>query len=105
MPVSIANGLRIRGIDVLTAYEDGRHELDDSSLLDRAVELNRVMFSRDDDLVIEAASRLAKGSDFTGVIYVHQLKLSIGAIIDELELIATASSHEELRNTISFLPV
>ena len=66
MPVSIANGLRIRGIDVLTAYEDGRHELDDPALLDRAVELNRVMFSRDDDLVIETASRLAMGSTSLG---------------------------------------
>ena len=36
---SITDGLRRRGVDVLTAFEDGREEEDDETLLERATEL------------------------------------------------------------------
>ena len=39
VPRAISLGLRLRGVDVLTAYEDGASELDDPGLLDRASEL------------------------------------------------------------------
>ncbi len=35
VPRSIAVGLRLRGVDVITAYEDGTSEADDPALLDR----------------------------------------------------------------------
>lgn len=38
IPRAITNGLRRRGVDVLTAQEDGTAELDDPPLLDRATE-------------------------------------------------------------------
>jgi hypothetical protein len=40
---AITDGLRSRGADVLTAYEDGAHELHDPELLDRATEFGRVL--------------------------------------------------------------
>ncbi len=36
VPMSVTHGLRRRGIDVLTAYEDGGAETDDDMLLARA---------------------------------------------------------------------
>ncbi|MBI4454815.1 MAG: DUF5615 family PIN-like protein [Acidobacteria bacterium] len=36
---AITDGLRRRGIDVLTVQEDGAQQLDDPALLDRAMEL------------------------------------------------------------------
>jgi hypothetical protein len=39
VPRAITEGLRLRGIDVITAYEDGASDIDDSALLDRAGEL------------------------------------------------------------------
>ncbi len=45
VPRAITVGLRVRGVDVLTVQEDDRRGTDDADLLDRAVELNRVMFS------------------------------------------------------------
>jgi len=33
VPRAITEGLRIRGIDVITAYEDGASDMDDSDLL------------------------------------------------------------------------
>src|SRR5262249_9272272 len=39
---AIALGARLRGVDVLTAFEDEAHRLPDPKLLDRAAELERV---------------------------------------------------------------
>jgi hypothetical protein len=39
VPRAITIGLRLRSVDVLTAYEDGAGELEDDKLLDRAGEL------------------------------------------------------------------
>jgi ADP-ribosylglycohydrolase len=49
---AITLGLRLRGVNVLTAYEDGSHEISDPELLDRATDLGRVLFSQDDDLLM-----------------------------------------------------
>ena len=50
VPSAITAGLRKRGVDVLTAEEDGSARLDDDPLLDRATSLGRVLFSQDQDL-------------------------------------------------------
>ena len=54
VPRQITQGLRLRGIDVITALEDDAHELEDADLLKRATELSRVLFTRDDDLLVLA---------------------------------------------------
>jgi hypothetical protein len=104
VPRAITAGLRRRGIDVLSAYEDGAHEMEDAALLDRAQELGRVLFSRDDDLVREATRRQREGLSFSGVIYAHQRDVSIGRCTLDLYLIAEAREPEELRDRVIFLP-
>jgi hypothetical protein len=47
----IAMALRQRGVDVLTAEEDGAQRLFDAELLSRATALARVLFSQDRDLL------------------------------------------------------
>ena len=101
---AITDGLRRRGIDVLTAYEDGHHQVDDSILIDRATKLGRVAVSFDRDFVVEARRRQHDGSPFRGVIYAAQ-SMPVGACIDQLELIATASEPDELENALVFLPL
>ena len=56
VPRSISAGLRLKGLDVVTAFDDHAHELDDSQLMNRAKELGRVLFTQDDDLLAEAAN-------------------------------------------------
>jgi len=101
----ITVGLRTRGVDVLTAQEDGAAELDDPLLLDRATSLGRVLFSQDDDLLREAARRQQTGERFAGVIYAHQLNITIGQCIDDLELIAIATELEDWRERVMYLPL
>src|SRR5947207_2299904 len=40
-----------------TAQEDGTAQLEDALLLDRATALKRVLFTRDEDLLVEATAR------------------------------------------------
>ena len=105
VPAAITIGLRLRGVDVLTAYEDAHHRVPDTQLLDHAQVLGRVLFSEDDDLVAEAVLRQRQGRDFLGVIYAHPLRASIGAVIDDLYLIVTAGDSDDLANTVQFLPL
>ena len=105
VPRAITTGLRLRGVDVLTAAEDGAAELDDPDLLDRAAALGRVFFTQDDDLLAEATRRQTEGVPFAGVIYAHQLRMSIGARIDDLELIAVAADSAELSDQVTYLPL
>jgi len=78
VPKAITTALRLRGVDVLTAYEDGADQLDDAHLLRRAHELKRALFTQDDDLLEEAANCHRTGKPFSGVIYAHQLRVTIG---------------------------
>jgi len=97
--------MRRRGVDVLTAQEDGTRRWDDRALLDRTKELGRVLFSQDEDLLIEAANRQRNGIFFRGVIFAPQLALSIGQFIDELELLAKAGESADFENAVQYLPL
>jgi hypothetical protein len=105
VPRAITLGLRLRGVEVTTAYEDGTSELDDPALLDRAGALGRVLFTRDDDLLVEATKRQREGIPFRGVVYAHQLRVSIGTCVQDLEIIAKAGEPEDLINGFIFLPL
>jgi len=102
---AITIGLRLRDVDILTVQEDGLAGTPDPILLDRATELGRIMFSQDQDFLIEANRRQAEGIYFSGVIYASQLSLSIGDCVGELEIIAKASEPEDLANLVLYLPL
>jgi len=101
---AITRGLRRRGVDVLTAQEDGRDATPDPEVLDRAKELARVRFSQDDDLLIEASARQRSGISFGGVIFAHQ-STPIGTCVEDLELLALLSEPEEIANRVRYLPL
>jgi hypothetical protein len=102
---AVTTALRLRSIDVLTAQEDGAAELDDDCLLQRATDLGRVLVSQDADLLREGARRLPEHRDFSGIVYAHQLRITIGRMVEDLELIATATSLEEWFGKIEYLPL
>ncbi len=78
VPRAIALGLRLRGVDVVTAAEDGAAELDDSALMDRASELGRILVTFDDDLLAEANRRQQGNLAFSGLVFAHPLRVPIG---------------------------
>ena len=103
VPAAIGRALRLRGVEVLTAYEDGSDRLEDEPLLLRATALSRILFTQDEDLL---AHRYQKAERFfAGVVYAHQQHVSIGRCINDLEIISKASSAEEMANHVEFLPL
>lgn len=105
VPKAITTGLRLRGVDVLTAHEDGAGQLDDSHLLERAHELKRALFTQDDDLLEEAAKCHRAGKPFSGVIYAHQLRVTIGVCVQDLEIIAKGADETDMENQVIYLPL
>lgn len=105
VPAAMTRGLLLRGVDVLTAQLDGHARSDDSDLLDRAAELGRVLFSQDEDLLVEATMRQRSGQHFAGVIYAHQLSITLGGAIRDLEILAQAGTFEEFADRVEYLPL
>ena len=40
-----------------------------------------------------------------GIVYAHQLRVSIGRCIDDLEIIATVGDEADLLNEVKYLPL
>ena len=102
---AVTAALRLRSIDVLTAQEDGSAEFADDLLLKWATELGRVLVSQDEDHLREGARWLSKRKEFPGIIYAHQFRITIGQMVEELELIAGATSQDEWWGRIEYLPL
>jgi hypothetical protein len=105
VPFSITDGLRTRGADVLTAQEDGMDERLDEELLVRAMALGRVIFTRDRDFLAIAADWQRTGRHFAGVIYAHQMRVSIGECLRDLEIITYAGEPPDHADRVTYLPL
>jgi hypothetical protein len=105
VPYAMTFELRLRGVNVLTAQEDGAGMLADAELLDRAAALGRVLVTQDADFLKEVARRQENALPFAGVIFAPQLDVTIGQCVRDLELIARASDPEDWVNWVEFLPL
>lgn len=102
---AITDGLRQRGVNVLTAQEDGARRFDDPVLLNRAGDLGRVLFTQDEDFLAETARRQRIGESFAGVIFGRQSEVTIAQYIADLELLAKACEPEEMADRLLYLPL
>jgi hypothetical protein len=102
---AITNGLRLRNVDVLTVQEDDRTGVSDEVVLARSITLNRVVFTQDDDFLLIANRLQQQGVYFTGVIYGHQQKVTVGDCVRDLEIIAKAATPEDLASLVQYLPL
>jgi hypothetical protein len=48
---------------------------------------------------------LSVHGDFSGIVYAHQLRVTIGQMVEDLELITKAASRDEWRGRIEYLPI
>jgi predicted nuclease of predicted toxin-antitoxin system len=105
VPAAISESLALRNVNVITAQVDNATRLPDAALLDTAGELGRVLFTRDEDLLAEATARQRRGEAFSGVIYAHQLRVTIGQCVRDLELIGACGEPQDLANRVQYLPL
>ncbi len=72
-------------------------------LLERATELGRVPFTQDADLLVLAKEWQESEHEFAGIFYGHQLRLTIGQAVRDLELAAEILESDEIRNRVEYL--
>ena len=95
----IAEQLRARGIDVLTAKDASRanRAIPDDDQLAFAYANGRVFVTKDRDYIVLAYSHIPNA----GVILL-QRELSIGEYVEYLELAASCYEPEEMRDRLEF---
>lgn len=96
---AIANGLRLRGIDVTTSKDAELIGASDEGQIAFAHESGRVLVTHDDDLL-----RLsAEGVEHAGIAYCHPRKNSIGQNILSLMRLWRTTDAEDMWNQVVFL--
>jgi hypothetical protein len=104
VPGPITTQLRLRGVDVVTAQDDGHRQTSDAELLERTTFLGRPVFTQDVRFRVLAEDWQRNGREFAGLLFGPQLGGTIGQYVEDLELIAKASEPEDWRNVVEFLP-
>ena len=74
---AIANGLRLRGLDVTTSNDVGLVGSTDQQQLAHATHAGRVLVAHDDDFL----TIHSRGVTHAGIAYAHQTRISIGQTI------------------------
>ena len=105
IPYAVTTQLRRRGVDILTSQEDGTNRLDDSKLLDRASDLDRVLVTQDDDLLREAALRQIRAIPFKGIVYAPAFGTTLGEMVLDLDLLSRISREEDWVSRVEYLPL
>jgi hypothetical protein len=105
VPMAVTEALRRRGLDILTSQEDRTAREDDERLLARATELGRVLFSQDKDFLRIAAEWQRQGLFFPGIVFAAQEGVSIGRLVEDLELLLTCCEPGDLQDRVTYLPL
>jgi hypothetical protein len=101
---AVTEQLRRRSVDVLTAQDDGALQLRDDQLLERSTQLGRVLFTHDIRFKALAEEWQRRGKPFAGLVWGHPLRLTIGRMVVDLELIAKACDAGEWESVVDRLP-
>ena len=99
IPGPASQGLRRRGIDVLTAHEAGRCSLPDPDQLAFALSEERVLVSFDPDFLALHQS----GVPHAGIAWCPERKYSIGQIIQALLLLHGVLDRTSMRGHVEYL--
>jgi hypothetical protein len=101
---AIHDQLRLRGVDVLRAQDDGAAEMVDAELLQRVTDLGRVIFTQDVRFKALAEAWQRAEKPFSGLLFGNQLGVTVGTYVRDLELIAKATDAVEWLNVVEHLP-
>lgn len=101
---AIHDQLRLRGVDVLRAQDDGAATLEDHELLLRAFHLARVVFTQDVRFKALAEDWQRQGKPFSGLCFGSQRGVTIGTYVRDLELIGKATDPADWENVVQHLP-
>ncbi len=98
-PGPVAQELRRRGLDVLTAQEAGRCGFSDADQLDYARLHERVLVTFDPDYLALHGS----GTPHAGIAWCPATKYGIGQLIQLLELLHDVFDRDAMKNRVEYL--
>ena len=101
---ALVRALRSRGVDVVTASNEGMIECDDERHLDHATAQGRVLYSFNvGDFYRLHTACLTAGGTHAGMILSQQQRYSVGEQMRRLLRLIAARSAEEMMNHVEFL--
>jgi uncharacterized protein with PIN domain len=98
IPAAVAQGLRRRGVDILTVQEAGRSGLSDPEQIAFARTTSRVIVTMDSDFLVLAS----QGVSHAGIAYANPNR-SIGDLITASMLLFEVLTSAEMTNHVEFL--
>jgi predicted nuclease of predicted toxin-antitoxin system len=99
----ILAGLHRRGIDVVTAEEEGLLGATDEQQLERATTLGRALLTADRDFFAIATSLIARGESFPGVLFI-QPRATVGEAVRSIADAAKTLESAEILDRIEWIP-
>lgn len=99
MNPKVAAGLRLRGVDVLTAQDAGRCGYDDPDQLAYATAAGRVMVTFDVDYITLHNA----GTGHAGIAWAREDKYSIGGLINVLHLLHGVYTAADMTDRLEYL--
>lgn len=105
VPRPVILQLRLRGVDIRAATEEGTNQFADDKLLDLATSLDRVMVTQ--DILFRRLAENWQRSErrFAGLIFAHQRYVSFGEMVRDLELIAKVTDPGYWADRVEQLPL
>jgi hypothetical protein len=96
---ALADGLRLRGVDVTTTPEVGIRGATDPMQLAHAHGQGRVLFTHDTDFIAIHNS----GVEHSGIVYCHQYRHPVGEIIRRLVSLWSTRDATEIAGQLIYL--
>lgn len=104
MSHAVVRGLRARGVDVVTAWEEGMIERRDEEHLDYATNMGRVLYSFNVADFHQLHRRyLSEGKHHTGIILTRQQPFSVGGQLRGLLKLIANVPAEDMTDRVEFL--
>jgi hypothetical protein len=104
----ILNGLRARlpDLDIVRVQDTEMYKSPDDKLLAWLAEEGRILLTHDVRTMPRFVfERVRAGLPLPGVIEVHKEDISIGAVIDDLEVAIGAGTPEDFENQVKYIPI
>jgi predicted nuclease of predicted toxin-antitoxin system len=96
--VAVANSLKRRGVDAISARDAGNLGLSDEEQFRYAIKNNFVIVTHDADFL-----SLAIDYEHRGIVFVHQQKYSIGDFVRRLKLLWDVTDQKDMKDHVEFL--
>lgn len=100
---ALVEGLRRRGMDVVTVQERQGEGTDDPDVLAEALREERILMTNDHDFLALASRSAASGEAFAPIFYWPQQRRRVGDLVRSIIREATRNTYEEALSKVFYI--